>query len=106
MEFFFPINPAFARAWAAAWNTYLVYGKPLGSVLDDFREEYSRSVEQLQSGSERKGRNDPDERLAEHLMTYFWQGFLQRHSKDRLLERFFEFGDAKLRAHAIDFIGR
>jgi hypothetical protein len=105
-DLLFPTNPAFARAWAATWNTFLAYGNPFGSALDDFREEYSRSVEQLQSGSERKGRSDPDERLADHLMTYFWQGFLRRESKDRLLEKFFEFGDAKLRAHAIDFIGR
>ena len=45
-----------------------------------------------------------DESLAEHLMTYYWRGLIER-TDDNLIDYFFEIADGKLRGYAIAFIG-
>lgn len=103
----FPRSHEDKRAWSAVWNTFLIYGTPFKSAIEDFRHEYQRSVEELKSRKpQRAGRHDVDERLAEHLMTYYWQGALSRKGADRTLDMFFESSEPKLRASAIEFIGR
>jgi hypothetical protein len=47
----------------------------------------------------------PDDRLAEHLMVYYWLGSLEFGSADGLLEAFYATVPDKLRGHAMWFVG-
>jgi hypothetical protein len=47
----------------------------------------------------------PENALAEHLMTYYWQGALQFGGADPLLDDFFELASDAVRGHATWFVG-
>jgi hypothetical protein len=53
-----------------------------------------------------RDRSDPDEDLAEHVMTYFWQGKLSLGDRSNLLGRFYSMATAELKARALEFVGR
>ncbi|MGH7605488.1 MAG: hypothetical protein ACRENK_16025 [Gemmatimonadaceae bacterium] len=103
-ESLFPSQKSLVADRSAVWSTYLTYGGSFGQALEDFEDQYARSVLELRD--EEPVRQDAHERLAEHLMTYYWQGHLQLGGQDALLENFFANAAPKLKAHAIDFIGR
>jgi hypothetical protein len=89
----------------AAWNTYVVFCEPYGNVLGILRPQYEQAVERI--GSRRDDTRwlaDPDERLAEHLMVFYWRGKLLL--DDPLLASFWKNAPGGLRAHALEFAGR
>jgi hypothetical protein len=88
------------------WNTHLRYGKALGQMLTDFRDQYLTSVDLLAEETSTDRNREVNRHLAEHLAVFYWQGFLDWGSEDRLLERFFDKASLDLRRHMIDFIGR
>jgi hypothetical protein len=49
---------------------------------------------------------DPQTRLAEHLMTFYWRGKLDMSDPNDLVPQFFQSPSLNIRAHAIEFIGR
>jgi len=103
----FPSNPEWTPFYESTWLAYLEYARPYEKSLEYFRAQYLRSVSQLSSASgEPRGERAAPSKLAEHLMVYYWQGFLPRESADEMLERFFDQAPLSLRAHAIGFIGR
>lgn len=95
-------NPEF---WHAAWDTYIGYTPPYDKVLDWLRDEYAFAVEQI--GNHDHGwaqPQAPDYSLAQHLMSFFWRGKLEYESD--IIANFYRRADAKLRGHALNFIGR
>ena len=69
--------------------------------------EYLAAVERIGCGSGDPGHlANPDERLAEHLMAFYWRGRLDLDDPVGLLHRFYETADDALRAHALSFVGR
>jgi hypothetical protein len=102
-ELIFPrTNPGF---WHAAWDTYIGYTAPYDKVLDWLKDEYAFAVEQV--GSHGHGwaqPQAPDNSLAQHLMSFFWRGKLEYESD--IVGSFYRRADAKLRGHALNFIGR
>ena len=91
----------------AVWDTYLAYGHPYGVMLDVFRAQYAWTVGRLaadEAGVE--GRRSVAYRLAEHLMTYYWQGALPHPDKKGLLRQFFKAAELRTRRYAIEFVGR
>jgi len=103
----FPLEEKLRDFRDAAWETYIIFCKPYDNVYDLLREEYFRAIERIGiASSERRHIADPDERLAEHLMIYYWLGKINLDEPGGLLERFYEGASEPLRSHAIEFVGR
>jgi hypothetical protein len=101
----FPADERSAAYRAAAWDAYLMFCRPYDLLLPLLALEYLRSVQQLASADTKKKRGfSPRERLAEHLMTYFWRDKLALDGE--LLTAFFQVAPDELRGRAIDFLGR
>ena len=93
--------------WDAAWETYIFYSRFFTNVFNVIRDEYELAVDRLGSANPAARRRlDPDERLAEHLMIVYWQGYLVLDEAGGLLNRFFDHASARVRRHALSFVGR
>jgi len=90
----FPLNEQDQDYFEVAWTSYIVFNKPYDNVLEILREQYSYAVE----------RTNPDKRLAEHLVAFYWRGKVSL--KDPMFITFWEKSPEDLRAHALEFIGR
>jgi hypothetical protein len=91
----------------AAWEAYVRYCSPYDSVFEILAEEYSRAVEHIgRTSAKERGLTSPDERLAEHLMVYYWRGKVDLTDADSLLQRFYEKASPELRKCALGFVGR
>jgi len=103
----FPKEDALRDYYEAAWDTYILFCSPYDSILDLLYEEYERAIKMLSITSEKKKlQRNPKERLAEHLMSYYWRGKLNLDDPENLIAKFFEKAPGSLRAHAIEFMGR
>lgn len=100
------VAPAISEPlWRAAWSTYVVFCAPYTSVFEVLRDQYRTAIDRLGlEPHERDGLRDPERRLAEHLMVYYWRG--QLFLNDQLFLRFWGKASPKVAAHAISYIGR
>lgn len=101
----FPIGQGEEALLEAAWNTYVTFCRPDDDVLDILCEQYRHAAERI--GCHRDDTRwlaNPDERLAEHLMEFYWRGKLSL--GEPLLTAFWEKAPDGLRGHAIEFVGR
>jgi len=105
----FPRDETLAHLREAAWGAYIVFSPPYNDLLEVLRSDYELAVERV--GEQRAGlrwigsSESPDERLADHLMTFYWRARLSL-DEDELVRRFFAIAPGELRAHAIEFLGR
>jgi hypothetical protein len=103
----FPSGEIVQNMRNAAWEAYITFCPPYDNVFEVLREEYSNAIELLGSFSKEKGYlANPEYRLAEHLMTFYWRGKLLLDKENGLLDRFYKRASDKVRGHAFDFIGR
>ncbi|MDH7482525.1 MAG: hypothetical protein QHH26_11225 [Armatimonadota bacterium] len=102
-ERIFPRSQNAEAFFEAAWNTYVIFCKPYDNVLNILRQQYRQAVDKI--GIERNTRwmADPDEKLAEHLMAFYWRGKLLL--DDDIFVAFWEKAPDNIRAHALRFIG-
>ncbi|HFC08359.1 MAG TPA: hypothetical protein ENJ54_00665 [Chloroflexi bacterium] len=101
----FPLNEEERAYFEAAWNAYIALNRPYDNAFDLLREQYGHAVKRIGHQREEKPWHaDPDKRLAEHLMVFFWRGKLPL--DDPLLTTFWEQAPGTLRGHALDFVGR
>jgi hypothetical protein len=101
----FPAEQDLAAHRAAAWDAYLMFCRPYDLLLPLLAPEYLRAVQQLAGADPKKKHGfSPRERLAEHLMTYFWRDKLARDAEP--LVSFFRVAPDELRGRAISFLGR
>jgi len=101
----FPIGQGKEALLDAAWNTYVTFCKPYDNVLDILREQYRYAVERIGCyRDDTRWLANPDERLAEHLMVFYWRGKLSLEGP--LLTAFWEKAPDGLRGYAIKFVGR
>jgi hypothetical protein len=91
----------------AAWQTYIIFNQPYNNVFDMLRDQYRAAVLHL---DEAKGETrllaDPDERLARHLMTFYWRGKLDVREPEGLFAKFWARASDKLRGYALGSEGR
>jgi hypothetical protein len=100
----FPWEEELSTFRDAAWHTYVVFCRPFDDAFQVLRDEYRRAIERLGSSQAKGGTPaDPERRLAEHLMVFYWRGKLEFDSPE--LERFYARASDPVRAHAIWFIG-
>jgi hypothetical protein len=101
----FPSDQESGAFFAAAWNKYVIFSEPYGGVLEILRPQYEYAVKEI--GIRRDNTRwlaDPDEKLAEHLMTFYARGKLSL--QDTLLTVFWAQAPQAIRAHALGFLGR
>lgn len=101
----FPVGEDRAALWDAAWDAYVGFGGPYDHAFALLRDEYLRAIRDI--GRERVQAvlaESSDERLAEHLTVFYWRGKLQL-DEGGLLRAFYSQAPARLRAHALGFVG-
>jgi len=105
VERVFPSDKDFQAMWRAAWDSYIIFCPPYDNVFHILYTQYGKAIERVgEDSGEKKTLYHPDERLAEHLMVFYWRGKLD--INDPLLTAFYSQAPVLLRAHAVDFIGR
>ncbi|MGC8761736.1 MAG: hypothetical protein ACP5VC_17400 [Bryobacteraceae bacterium] len=93
--------------FTAAWENFVCFNRPNTTLLPVLMPAYRRAVSQIgQPGGMMRGPELPEDRLAEHLMVYYWLGALEFGSADGLLDAFYATAPDKLRGHAMGFVGR
>jgi hypothetical protein len=103
----FPAEETFRDWWNAAWETYAIYCLPRANVFHLLSQEYQRAVERIGSSSHMEQHPyNPEEHLAEHLMTLYWRGTLDLYEPEGILAQFFTLAPDMLRSYALEFIGR
>jgi hypothetical protein len=90
----------------ALFDTFLKFGWKTPDVVETIPEEYGAAIERAASDCETRHLGaEPDEALADHLMTLYWQGFLPLEGDEGLVGQFFSTVPDTLRKRAIHFIG-
>jgi hypothetical protein len=100
-----PDGAAFQELRDAAWDAYVVFCNPQSKLLPLLRGEYEYAVHSISVRAGSRHGRDPVERLAEHLMVFYWWGDLDL-AADGLVSGLFSAATDSLREHALDFIGR
>ena len=91
--------------WEVAWGSYVVSNQPYNAMLEFLRKEYEKAVDKLGKWENKVDFSlPPDERLAEHLLAFYWRGKLGL--KDPLFKGLWEKASDELRFHILEFIGR
>lgn len=91
--------------WEAAWDAFVRFNQPRSQLLDQLSDEYLTAIQRASDDEGRQGWvGDPNERLSEHMMTYYWWGDLNIDSG--LFDHFWASAPANIRAHALTYIGR
>ncbi len=92
--------------FTAAWESFVCFNQPNTTLLPVLMPAYRRAVSQIgQPGSRMHRPEALEERLAEHLMVYYWLGRLEFGSADGLLDAFYATAPDKLLGHAMWFVG-
>ena len=105
-ELVFPEGPEDSALRSALFDAYLRYGWKSPTAVTLIPEEFEAAI--VRAGEERAGEKrgeSADERLADHLMALYWQGFLPLEGEPALLYRFFSSVPVDLRSRATHFIG-
>ncbi len=103
----FPADEDRAGLRDAAWDTYVVLSRPFDSVLRLLEGQYRRAIERLdRPTANRTHLGNPQERLGEHLMTWYWHGKLRIDDEGGLIHAFYTKASDDVRAGVMDFVGR
>ena len=90
----------------AAWNTYITFCAPYDNVFNVLEKQYFYSLHNLGSKKAKRLLVDPDKRLVEHIVTFYWRDKINIDKDKNLISEFWKFSSPELKAHAIEFIGR
>ena len=97
-------SPPSTHGWAA-WNTFLMWTKPHREFLSLFKDQFAYAVEESTSVNlNEESRDQPMNRLGEHLMILYARGDLQLDND--LLIRFLDDTKPEIRRSTIGFVGR
>jgi len=103
----FPSEKQYRDLLDAAWDTYVIFNQPYNNIFKILREEYRRAIDRIGTTSGKKSySNDPDDRLAEHLMILYARGQIGFDDKDGLFAHFWKKAPGDVRGHAIWVVGR
>jgi hypothetical protein len=103
----FPSDPKLSLFRQVAWETYLTQCGPYVPIYKLLNDEYNKAIEKLNTEPERnRGSIDPDKHLAEHIMTFNWQGIIDINDPEDLIARFYKKAPETLRTHALWHVGR
>jgi len=101
----FPQDQESETFFEAAWNTYVTFCRPYDNVWEILRPYYRMAVDRIDIRRyDTRWLADPDEKLSEHLMVFYWCGNLSL--DDPLFTAFWGKAPDAVRAHALTFVGR
>lgn len=101
----FPAEQEANAFFDAAWNSYIAFCSPYDNVLEILRPQYQHALGRIGARSyEARWLGEPDEKLAQHLMVFYWRGKLKL--EDPLVLGFWEKAPEAVRKHALEFVGR
>lgn len=101
----FPLDESQQTYFESAWITYINFCQPYDNVFELLHKCYQHGVERIDKpNGNRRLLANPDQRLAEHLMVFFWRGKLLL--IDPLFQHFWEKASDGLRAHAFSNVGQ
>jgi hypothetical protein len=100
----FPVEPAGAAWFEAAWDAFVVFTPPFDSMAAVLADVFTAAVERLPADdNERSHHRDPGVHLAEHLAVFVVRGVLSIDHK--IVQRFFAQGSSGLHGHVHEFLG-
>jgi len=100
----FPLSERERAYFDAAWSTYISFCQPYNNVFGILREQYLHAIKIIGLKDRIAGLYEPDNHLAEHLMTFYWRGKIEL--IDAILTEFWSKAPDSLRGHAIESIGQ
>jgi hypothetical protein len=99
-------SPPMVQGWAA-WNAFLVSGRPHIEFYNLFREQVAYAVAQsARVNLTERTSEQPMYRLGEHLMILYGRGELGLDDDGGLLRRFLTDSHPDVRRHAVGFVGQ
>ncbi|MHB1296003.1 MAG: hypothetical protein ACYC4R_13520 [Anaerolineae bacterium] len=103
----FPTESALLPLRDAAWSAYVVYWSAHPDAVGLLQGEYLAAIDRIgYVAADRRCFADPDEHLAQHIMSLYCQGILSLDAQSGLLGRFYAKAPDSLCAHASNAIGR
>jgi len=82
-----------------------MFCEPYNNILPILLKQYARAIDTI--GQSFKAHvEDVDRSLVNHLMAFFWRDQLKLEDEQGLLKRFFHMAPSRIRALAIETIGR
>ncbi|UXR65923.1 hypothetical protein EZJ49_06645 [Bdellovibrio bacteriovorus] len=89
--------------WAAAWDANILFNQPYTKVFKELKDHYSLAIDRFEV-SEGDRPEKIDERLVDHLISFFLYGEFELDSE--ILSKLYSKLDARLKKRALDMIGR
>ena len=87
----------------ATWGAHVQYGRLFTSTFE--LAPMYRGALLHPIGGEKHDDRSPDNRLAEHILTFYWWGLITLDEPDNLVALLFNSGTAVQRQHAIQYVG-
>ncbi|MDA2933697.1 hypothetical protein MYX82_05085 [Acidobacteria bacterium AH-259-D05] len=107
VDLIFPREESHRAYREAAWETYIMFCQPYTDVFEVVKDQYAFAIDHIGVAAEKKTHlARPDERLAEHLMAFYWWGKISLDDPEDLLVKFFAKAPATLRGNALSYVGR
>lgn len=103
----FPTDRELHSYWEAAWDSYVLYGKPSRSVFESAKGEYLRAIETLEDRSSNDRHADDRIRgFVAHIVLYYLWGLYDLDDEEGLLRRFNTVAPSSARGELISYAGR
>lgn len=99
----FPERPDLVSLAQATWGAHVQYGRLFVSTFE-LAPMYRFALLHPVGGDKRDNRS-PDNRLAEHILTFYWWGLIELGASDSLVELLFNSGSSAQKQHAIQYVG-
>jgi hypothetical protein len=103
----FPHAETLQHFHRAAWEAYLTFCDVNEPVFEALSEEYSRAIECIgMDPAPWRHLEEPEHRLAVHLMERYWRGEIELDDAGSLLARFYAKTTGRLAGYALNVVGR
>jgi len=101
-----PLEQGDSKYFNAARESFVVFNQRYDNLLRELETAYRKAIAEINQPRMMRSPESPEDRLADHLMAYYWRGHITFESDDRLLEDFYSHASESVRGHAMWFIGR
>jgi hypothetical protein len=99
----FPERPDLASLAQATWGAHVRYGRLFASTFE--LAPMYRFALLHPAGGDKLDDRSPDNRLAEHILTFYWWGLIDLDASDSLVALLFRSGTPAQKQHAIQYVG-
>jgi hypothetical protein len=102
-EGLFPEKPDLVSLAQATWGAHVQYGRLFTSTFE--LAPMYRAALLHPIGGDKHDNRSPDNRLAEHILTFYWWGLITLEESANLVALLFKSGTAVQKQHAIQYVG-